>query len=59
AEQLLKQAGIYTRYGVFPQGMIDSIASELQAYDDKNLRPVLEKDDTRMMEYVQRFFHCG
>ncbi|MDY0286975.1 MAG: glutamine synthetase family protein [Bacteroidales bacterium] len=59
AEQLLKQAGIYTRYGVFPQGMIDSIASELQAYDDKNLRPVLEKDDTRMMEYVHRFFHCG
>ncbi len=59
AVQLRKQADIYTDMDVFPLGMIHSIADELEAFDDKKLRPELEKDPALMMQYVHRFFHCG
>lgn len=59
AQQLRKQAEIYTKYDIFPEGMINSLVNELEAFDDANLRAELEKDPQLMMNYVRRFFHCG
>lgn len=59
AQQLRNQADIYSAYDIFPQGMIQSLADELEAFDDESLRPKLEKEPELMMQYVRRFFHCG
>ena len=59
AGKLKEQAQIYSEYDVFPAGMIDSLIHEMEAFDDKELRPLLEKDSELMMKYVNRYFHCG
>ncbi|PLW97519.1 MAG: glutamine synthetase [Marinilabiliales bacterium] len=59
AQQLRNQADIYSAYDIFPEGMIHSLADELEAFDDESLRPKLEKEPELMMQYVRQFFHCG
>ncbi|MDT8392709.1 MAG: glutamine synthetase family protein [Bacteroidales bacterium] len=59
AEALLKQKEIYTKYGVFSEGMLEWIASYLKSFNDKTLRQDIGKDENEIMKLVNRFFHCG
>lgn len=59
AEQLIQQTEIFTRYEVFPQSVIDGFARKLKSYDDKDLRHSLEGNQEKLLELVNRYFHCG
>lgn len=59
ADALLAQKDIYTKYGVFSEGMLDWIASYLKTYKDQTLRQDISNDDAEVLKLVDRFFHCG
>ncbi|MBI9039112.1 MAG: glutamine synthetase [Bacteroidales bacterium] len=59
AECLEKQKDIYTKYDVFSEGMIDWIVEYLKAFKDKNIREEIENDEEKIMNLVNKFFHCG
>ncbi len=59
AEQLEKQAKIYTAHNIFPEGLIKSIVSRLKSYNDKNIRQELSDDKDAIMNLVKEHFHCG
>jgi glutamine synthetase len=59
AEALLEQKDIYTKYGVFSDGMLDWIATYLKSFDDKTLRQDIGNNDAEVLKLVDRFFHCG
>lgn len=59
ADALLAQKDIYTKYGVFSEGMLDWIASYLKSFNDKTLRQDIGQDETEILKLVDRFFHCG
>jgi glutamine synthetase len=59
AEMLNKQREIYERHGVFPPYIIDGIIKNLQAFEDKGIRAELSKDPQKMLEFVQKYYHCG
>lgn len=59
AECLEKQKDIYIKYGVFSEGMIDWIVEYLKKFNDKNIREEIGKDEEKIMELVNKFFHCG
>jgi len=59
AEALIKQKEIYTKYGVFSEGMLDWIASYLKSFNDKTLRQDIGNDEAEILKLVDRFFHCG
>ncbi len=59
AENLEAQKSVYTKYGVFPEGLINSIAEKLKAYKDKTLRQEIANDKDAILELVKTFFHCG
>ncbi|HOI86737.1 MAG TPA: glutamine synthetase family protein [Lentimicrobium sp.] len=56
---LEKQAEIYLRYDVFPQGVIDGLARRLRSFNDEHLREEIKNDQNKVMELVEKFFHCG
>lgn len=59
ADQLAKQAEIYTRYGVFPKGVLDGIEKLLKSFNDQNLRAEIGNDQEAILKLVQKYFHCG
>jgi len=59
AAMLEKQAEIYLRYDVFPQGVIDGLARRLRSFNDEHLREEIKNDQNKVMELVEKFFHCG
>ena len=59
AEQLEKQKSIYTKYGVFTEGMLNWIIEYLRKYNDQNIREEIGDNEEKLMELVNRFFHCG
>ncbi len=59
AERLEKDRDVYTKYNVFPAGMIDSIAAGLREFKDENLRQEIENDHERTMEIVKKYIHCA
>lgn len=59
AQCLLNQAAEYTRYGVFPQAVIDGTAAKLRAFKDEHLRDELQVDRQKLMQVVDQYFHCG
>jgi len=58
-DMLLKDRHIYEDHGVFPQGMIDQLATDLKKFDDKNLSEKLFGDADALKDLVDRFIHCG
>lgn len=58
AEELLKQKEIYTKYEVFPEGLITDIASKLANYNDKNLSEELYKKEDELKQLVNKYLHC-
>jgi glutamine synthetase len=59
ADQLEQQAEIYTRYGVFPQGVINGIMQLLKNFNDQNLRADIGNDQEAILKLVEKYFHCG
>jgi len=59
ADALLKQKDIYTKYGVFSEGMLDWITSYLKSFNDKTLRQDIGNNEEEILKLVDRFFHCG
>jgi glutamine synthetase len=59
AQALIRQLEHYTRYNVFPKGMLLNIAEKLRQYNDKNLRSEIENNEEAIMDLVQTYFHCG
>jgi glutamine synthetase len=59
AEVLLKQRHFYEKYNVFPPRMIDKLAADLKAFDDKDISEKLFGNANALKELVQQFIHCG
>lgn len=59
ANQLEKQAEIYTRYGVFPKGVLGGIEKLLKSFNDQNLRSEIGNNQEAILSLVQKYFHCG
>jgi glutamine synthetase len=59
ANQLERQAEIYTRYGVFPKGVLGGIEKLLKSFNDQNLRSEIGNNQEAILSLVQKYFHCG
>lgn len=59
ADKLLEHRLFYEKDGVFSPGMIDKLANDLKAYDDKDLSEKLFGNADALKEMVDRFIHCG
>lgn len=59
ADMLLKDRAVYEKDGVFPPAMIDKLASDLKAHDDKNMSEKLFGNADALKEIVEKFIHCG
>jgi len=59
ADALLAQKDIYTKHGVFSEGMLEWIASYLKSFNDKTLRQDIGHDEAEILRLVDKFFHCG
>jgi glutamine synthetase len=59
ADCLEKQRAIYEMEGVFSKAMIDSIIRQLRSFDDRSLRKQVEKDQEKVLQLVNTYFHCG
>lgn len=58
-EQLLKDRAKYEKYDLFPTSIIDGIAANLKAYNDKNLSEKLFGDGDELSKLVKKYLHCG
>jgi glutamine synthetase len=59
AIELSKHRTIYENHGVFPAEMIDDMIKHLKSFNDQNIREEIKKDPKKMMELVNKYFHCG
>jgi glutamine synthetase len=59
AERLLKDRHFYEKYSVFPPRMIEKLAKDLKAHNDKDMSEKLFGNANALKELVQRFIHCG
>ena len=59
ADRLLQQADIYKQYDVFPQAVIDGMVKKLQNYNDQTLRNEISNNSDKIIEIVNKYFHCG
>ncbi len=59
ADRMLNDIEAYTKFNVFPKGMIQNMAQKLKDYKDQNLRKEIENDDEKTMELVNKFIHCA
>ncbi|MDL2221767.1 glutamine synthetase family protein [Parabacteroides sp. OttesenSCG-928-N08] len=59
ADCLRQQRAIYEQYEVFSPAMIDSIIRQLEAYNDTTLRDEVSDNREKMLQLVEKYFHCG
>lgn len=59
AEDLEKHRAIFENHGVFDKEMIDDIVKQLKSFNDKNIRQEIKEQPEKMMEMVNKYFHCG
>ncbi|MCF8234489.1 MAG: glutamine synthetase family protein [Bacteroidales bacterium] len=59
AKALERQKNIYTKDGVFTEGMLNWISGYLKKFNDRNIREEIGDDEDKIMELVNRFFYCG
>ena len=59
ADCLEAQRGIYEKDGVFAPAMLDGIISGLRSFKDRTLRQDIGNDQSKILELVKTFFHCG
>jgi glutamine synthetase len=46
-------------HDVFSKNIIDGIINDLKKFDDKNLRKDINDNKDKIMELVNKYFHCG
>jgi len=49
----------YEEGGVFPSGLLDSLITRLQSFDDLNMSEKLFGNADSLRQLVQRHLHCG
>ena len=59
AEALKQKRGVFEEKEVFSPRLIDGIIDKLMAYDDLELRSVVNNDHKQMMKQVKKYWHCG
>jgi len=59
AECLKRDRARYEEGGVFPAGLIDSLAKDLQAYDDLNMSEKMFGNADSLRNLVNKYQHCG
>ncbi|MCE1227981.1 MAG: glutamine synthetase family protein [Firmicutes bacterium] len=59
AECLKRDRERYEAHGIFPAGLIDALAKQLQAFDDLNMSEKLFGNADSLRQLVQRHLHCG
>lgn len=59
AECLRRDRARYEDGGVFPPGLIDSLAKNLQAFNDLNMSEKMFGNADSLKELVNRHLHCG
>jgi glutamine synthetase len=59
ANALEAQKDIFMKYGVFDERTVNGIIANLKAFKDENLREEIGNDEEKILELVDRFFHCG
>jgi glutamine synthetase len=59
ADCLLNQREIFEKDGVFPAGLIDSIALKLKSFEDKGLSEKLFNRTEDISALVRQYLHCG
>jgi glutamine synthetase len=59
AECLKKDRSKFEEGGVFPAGLIDSVAKNLQAYDDMNMSEKMYGNADSLRNLVDKYQHCG
>ncbi len=59
AAQLEAQAEVYTKYNIFPKGLIKNVVRKLKAYNDQRIRQEISDDKEAVMALVREHFHCG
>ena len=59
ADCLESQRDIFEKYNVFSPAMIDGIIRKLRSYSDRTLRADIGEDREKMLDLVEKYFHCG
>jgi len=59
AVELSKHRTIYENHGVFPAEMIDDMIKHLKSFNDQKIREEIKADPKKMLELVNKYFHCG
>lgn len=59
AEALLSLRHHFEKDGIFPAGMIDSVAKKLKAYNDQKLSEELYGNNEAIAKLVKQHLHCG
>lgn len=59
AKMLEEQSEIYLKYGVFTKNTLQWIIDYLKRFNDENLRSELKDNEDKVLELVDKFFHCG
>lgn len=59
ADELEKVRNLYEKDGIFPEGMISRIMSDLKAYKDLGLSEKMEGNAEMLQELIDKYLHCG
>jgi len=58
ADCLEEQRSFYEEYGVFAPAMIDGLIATLRKFDDRTLRQDIGNDQAKILELMEKYFHC-
>lgn len=58
ADCLEAQREFYEKDGVFAPSMIDGLIATLRKFDDRTLRQDIGNDQAKILELVEKYFHC-
>jgi len=59
ARNLQNQREHYTKFGVFPDSVIDKTIAKLTKFNDEGLISRIKDDDDQVMALVKQYFNCG
>ncbi len=59
AQALIENRDIFEKDGIFPSGVIESVATRLKSFKDRGLRERLHNDKEETSKIVREFLHCG
>jgi len=59
ADALLSLRAHFEKDGIFPPGVIDTVAQKLKSYNDKRLSEELYGNNEAIAKLVRQYIHCG